>query len=439
MRTFFSCARFRSSFFILCTFFATLSCAATPRPADPLAPIARQFVLLGLAVANKAHDQYLYFGPQAWRSEAQADTRSAVELQTALEQLQQNLIALPPASTPRLAQRRQLLLARIEASVTRAKMLQGQFPASFDEETRLLFGADVPARSEAHFQALIAELEQLIPGEGALPERMAHFRDQFVIPVERLESVMTRAMQECKQRTQQFMPLPAGESVTLNLTEDKPWVGFTEYHGDGTSTVHINRSVPVHIERALELGCHEAYPGHHTHAAVMTDALVRREQWQEFTFIPLYGPQAIIAEGIASYAPFLVFSEAQRQAFEKDTLLPLAGLDASQFEIYSRYLAIKHELIYSWNEAARRHLYGGMSKSETIQWLVDFGLETEATATQRVAFIGALRSYVISYNYGMALVKQYVEREGGDDIHQRWAAFNHLMTTPLVPAELQQP
>lgn len=436
MRTFSQNFIFRFVVICLCSWLAPLVQSEGISKVDSLDQIASDYVLLGLAVAKSDPVQHLYLGPEQWKEQVKDDPRSLAQLQTDLKILAQRLKALPAAGEPLTDLRSSLLEARIIASMTRAGILQGEPPTSFDEETRLMFGVVLPERTEASFVALAQELEQVIPGEGDLSERLARFREQFVIPPERLDTVMARALAECRGRTTQYLQLPEGESVKLNMTRDKPWVGFAEYHGGSHSTIHVNQDVPVHIERALELGCHEAYPGHHTHASMLQEELIHRRGWMEYAFIPLYGPQAVVAEGVASYAPFLVFTEIERAAFEKDVLLPLAGLDGAQFDRYSRYLAIKHELIYSWTEAARRYLYDGMSREETIQWLMKYGLETYETASQRLDFIAALRAYVLSYSHGMDLVKSFIEQEGGEVSSQRWSTFSYLLVTPLTPTEM---
>ncbi len=85
---------------------------------------------------------------------------------------------------------------------------------------------------------------------------------------------------------------------------------------------------------------------------------------------------------------------------------------------------------------ARRYLYAGMPREQVVQWLMEFGLETRATASQRLDFIDAQRAYVINYNYGKQLVRDCVlsrARPGSDDA---WKVFYEVLTTPLMPADL---
>ena len=62
-----------------------------------------------------------------------------------------------------------------------------------------------------------------------------------------------------------------------------------------------------------------------------------------------------------------------------------------------------------------------------------------ARAEQRVRFIDQYRSYVINYNLGQDLVRDYIERRGGtsDKPERRWEEFVALLSTPMLPSELK--
>lgn len=404
---------------------------------DETNQVAEQYVRLGLSLA--AHDPLpiFFFGPEEWRTEAGKQKKPLGELKAQVDRLIAHMQAVQSPEEPSDAERHAALMGRLISMRTRIDMLMGHFPESFEEELRLMYGVTVPRRDEAHFLELTSRLDKLVPGEGELAVRVERFRDQFRIPVDRLEPVMIAAMDECHKRTVGKLELPANEQAKLILVQNKPWVGFTLYKGNSISEILINKDVPVHIDRAIELGCHEAYPGHHVHATLIDAGLVRSRHWMEYTLITLYGPQAIIAEGVASYAEDLVFTPSERLHFEKTKLMPLAGLDASTLEAYNRYREIKHELNYARNEVARRYLYEGMSREEAVAWLRKFGLETEGTAIQRMNFIDAMRAYVVSYNYGKDLVGAYIKRMAGDDVDKRWAAYTSLITRPVIPSDLQ--
>ncbi len=405
---------------------------------DPMAPLAEAYVRLGLQLQNHDPLEYLYLGPDAWRNTARENPLAMPRIQEELAALQAKIAALPTPATGMDQDRRSVLQGRIIAMVTRLDILQGRFPASFDEETRLLFGVQAPHHDEDHFRALVAELDELIPGEGALPARVERFRDQFIIPADKVEAVITESVAECRRRTRAHISLPDNEATSLNMTTGKHWVGFAEFQGDSHTTVHINRDVPIHVERVIQLGCHEAYPGHHVHATLVEAELVRKRGWIEYAYIPLHGSQAVIAEGAANYGVDLAFTPAERIAYERSVILPMAGLDGEQLELYYRYFALLDQLNFARNEVARYYLYGGMPREQAIEWLMEFGLESRGTASQRLDFIAAMRSYVINYNYGKSLVRDYVESQAGPDREARWQVFQQVLSTPIQPQQMRQ-
>jgi hypothetical protein len=421
---------------LLLILLSTVSAATGSERADSMTVIAEDFVRVGLLFQNHDPSPYLFIGPEALRTEAQRQQVPLPDIVAQLVQLRSRIEALPAAVTPDEHRRRRDLAQRITALVTRGGILMGNGPAGFDEEVRLIFGVQVPRYDEAHFRAVAAKLDSIIPGDGDLVARVEAFREQFVIPPERLEAVIGRAIAECRAKTRAHLELPQDEQVTLNITRGKHWVGFAEYRGKGHSIVHLNRDVPVHIERAIELGCHEAYPGHHVHATLVEQEIVERRGWSEYSLITLLGPISVVAEGAANFGVDLAFSRQERIDFERSVLLPLAGLDGRQLETYYHYIDLLDELNFARNEVARKYLYEGLPRDKAVQWLMEFGLETRGTASQRLDFIDAQRAYVITYNYGKQLVRDYVLGKARRESREAWQAFHEILTTPLAPADL---
>ena len=95
-------------------------------------------------------------------------------------------------------------------------------------------------------------------------------------------------------------------------------------------------------------------------------------------------------------------------------------------------------LNYARNEAARGLLYQSWSREKAVKWLVEFGLETRAIAEARITIIEAIRSYVITYNYGLDWVRDSIEAEDTPDTTQKWMRLRDLFEKPVMPIRKHQ-
>jgi len=395
--------------------------------------LANEYLFLELSMGwhDAAHVD-AYFGPEEIRVAANEAQLSLDEIQARALDLEIVIVEMTDESE---ADRLDGIVQRLGALQTRIELAKGQ-QRSFDEESRRLFGAAAPNHDAAHFQAILDEINALVGGEGDLPDRVDQFQSQFAIPADRLADVFDAAIAECRRRTLLYIDLPANESFSIEYVNDKPWSGYNWYQGDAQSLIQVNTDLPIYISRAVDLGCHEGYPGHHTFNALLEKNLVQDSNWAEFSLYPLFSPQSLIAEGSGNYGIELAFPGEERMTFEKEVLFPLAGLDAAMADRYYEMLALLAKLDYAGNEAARDYLNGAIDREEAVQWLIDYALMSPDRARQRTEFFDAYRSYVINYNLGQDLVREYVERDTSD-IAERWVRFEKLLSSPMTAADLK--
>ncbi|EMR01861.1 hypothetical protein [Cesiribacter andamanensis] len=317
-------------------------------------------------------------------------------------------------------------------------MMQGkEYP--FDEEAKRLYDAQPPHYPQAYFDSLLAAIGQELPGSGSVSERWLAYRSGFAIPKEKLDTVFKTAIAEARRRTKAHYALPAEENFRVEYVTGKPWSGYNYYQGGGYSLIQLNTDHAIYIERAVDLACHEGYPGHHVFNVLLEEELVNRRGWMEYSIYPLFSPQSLIAEGSANYGIEVAFPDAERLAFEKEVLFPLAGLNPAEAERYYSILQKIAHLNFAGNEAARLYLNGSLSRQQTADWLVTYTFYDPGKALQRTEFIDRYRSYVINYNLGQELVSRWVERQGGtaQDPQRRWDVFRELLSNPYSASMLQ--
>ena len=421
---------------------ATLGVAcrsSAPAAPDPQAldPIARRYVVLGLNL-GRSDPNYVdaYYGPDSLKQAAAGESLSVAQVRTAAESLIAVLGDGAPAYTDSLVRmRHRYLRVQLGSMVARARLLMGE-KLSFDQEAEALYDAKPPHYSDAHFDSLLGRLDTLLPGKGPLAERYQRFRDRLDIPAAKVDTVFKTAIAACRARTLAHIQLPPGERFDLEYVKGTSWNAYNWYKGQYHSLIQVNLDFPVALDRAIDLACHEGYPGHHVYNALLEQALMRERGWVEISMYPLFSPQSFIAEGSANYGIDMAFPLPERTAFERDSLFPLAGLDTSLAERNAAVRQVIERLNYARNEVARRYLEGQLDSTKAAAAMARYWLSSPGASAKTVRFIDTYRSYVINYNLGKDMVAHWVERTGGGTEAGRWKAFQALLSAPHLPREL---
>lgn len=418
-----------------------LSCTKQEEKMD-INQIAENYVKLVLEIGQYDSDFVdAYYGPEEWKPTGTTNPGefANADFSGRANELLHQLNEVDTRSYSNLDYARlEMLKKQLTAVRTKVEMLNGkQYP--FDEEAQLLYDAQPPSFSEDYFDSLLTGLEQLLPGAGSVAQRYTRYAEGFIIPKDKLDTVFQTAITEARKRTDARFQLPQNENFVLEYVTDKSWSGYNYYQGKSQSLIQLNNDFPIFIERAIDLACHEGYPGHHVFNALLEQNLVDGKGWVEFSVYPLFSPQSLIAEGSANYGIDVAFPGAARVAYEKEVLFPLAGIDPAKADLYYEIQALRSKLNYAGNEAARKYLNGEISREDAAVWLEKYLLYEPERALQRTRFFDQYRSYVINYNLGKDLVAHYVESRGGtaDKPEKRWEVFKELLSNPHTASTLK--
>jgi hypothetical protein len=412
------------------------ACVSAGPARESLDSIARDYVKLQLAVGEN-EEGYIdaYYGPPEWQAQAKmnAGTPAALTQRAAVLTVRLKSIA-DGRLDPLERRRRDFLLAQLKAASTRLAMMQGA-KLSFADEAEALFGVRPELKPLSAYDPILARIERLVPGSGPLAARVDTFQDRFIVPRERLKPVFDAAIAECRRRTLEHIALPANERFTLEFVTGKSWSGYNWYKGDSNSLIQVNTDLPTRISRAVDLGCHEGYPGHHVYNALLEEKLAKGRGWIEYTVYPLYSPQSFIAEGSANYGIELAFPGAEKLGFETRTLYPLAGLPTRDAAAFAALQEAMKDLAGARFTIARDYLEGRIDRARTVELVQKYQLVSKVRAEQSVRFTEQYRSYVINYGLGLDMVRSAVERAGADPA-ARWAAMEKILSEPTLPSDL---
>ena len=141
------------------------------------------------------------------------------------------------------AERREWLALQVRALQTHAETLAG-IERPYAELVERCFAVAPAAHDHAVFAAARAELEDLLPGQEPLVDRLAAWDAGLVVPAQRLGPIVDWLVAELRRRAEPVFGLPAGETLRVSLVRDQPWSGYNWFDGGLRSRVDLNVDLP---------------------------------------------------------------------------------------------------------------------------------------------------------------------------------------------------
>ena len=387
---------------------------------------ARRYVRLAVALGERDPDSLdFYAGP----ADLVADERrnppplSAIAREAEAVSARVSRRTSPDAAG---AARARALVADLAAISARVGLLTGT-KRSYDDESVAFFGVAPPPGGERGLTDIRARIDAMIGGNGRLVDRYAAFAARFTIPAERLPAVISAAVDECRRQTAAHLALPPGERVTIEWVRNKPWSAFSRYLGGARSVIQINTDFRFTVDQALQVSCHEGYPGHHARNTLLT-ARPESGGWPERDVQLTFSPEALASEGAAMLAIDVAFPPAERVRVERDRLFPLADLRGDA-ELHVAVERLVGELQAVQADVARRYLDGALEFARAVTVLEDQALVPHAEAL--VKYINEYRSYVTTYTAGKVAfaekLRACVDTVTSADV--RWRCFQQQGAT----------
>ena len=421
-----------------CLVLSLLVCAlagcreASSRSPGTLDDNARQYIRLAVALGERDPDALDYYvGPDNLTADIRRNPPKLTKIKQSATELSNALAGMPTFSREG-EQRKRFLSAQIHAIAARADLVlrvQSSLPkSSFDEEVYELFGVRFSRQGDSRLSAVRRQIAVLLgPGHGTLAERYSSFEQKLLIPEERIPAVMARSLEFCRKQSLLHLKLPAGESVRLEYVRNKPWRAFSYYKGRYQSVIQVNVDLGLTPDGALQLACHEGYPGHHVFNSLAEENMVRTRHRLEWSVQPTFSPQSFLSEAAASFAGELAFSASERAQIEQNVLFPLAHV---KWNAVPKAVRIQ-ELVDSLHPAelaiAREYLDERLEYARAGQAFQEQALMQNPDPTLR--YLNEYRSYVVTYTEGRDRVMDWVDAHAGNP-PDRWRAFADLLASP---------
>jgi hypothetical protein len=386
--------------------------------------VAEQYVSLALALdALHPGEVDAYFGPARLRLDVR--TPGSLEALTAeTTALSTTASGLPDDG----AGRRARLLGHLRALSARVEARRAAGRGRLREDARQWYGLAVDAVPAAAVAAARAGLDAQLPGPGPLHARLRMHRQEMIVAESRRRAVFAAALDQCRTRTMSHWPLPAGDALEISWRGGQGGAAWHRYLGQGRSALVVDPAGVALFDSAIDVACHEAYPGHHAQFLRLETAFGQAIPPEE-QIVLLHAPDTALREGAAQYGVDLAFPADDRLGFELEVLGPLAGVSSARIRR---------------NHALRAHLrvLERLVSSQLVAW--DEGVLTEAEAVRQLeeeALIGngaaLLRyarehgAYALAYTLGRDRVAGTVAAERARTGAGRWVVLADLIQSGM--------
>jgi hypothetical protein len=393
-------------------------------------PVVRDYLLIGLRLGRLvAGFVDCWIGDPALAQQvADEPTPDPAELARQTRQLQQ---ALPDSELD--PQRQRYLAAQLRGLECTGLRLAGQ-QMSFRAEVESYFEVEITLSEPDRYAEAHQELAALLPGPGALADRVAAFVERDKTPPQHLAAAIQAVSDALRDRVRVTFGLPAGETVEYRIVDNKPWNAFNQYLGQFRSKVELNVDVGHRMAALPLLATHESYPGHHTEHCLKEAGLVTARQHAEHAIALVNTPQCLVAEGTAELALTAIMSSGWG-SWTADILAEM-GLRMDG-ELAERVLSATMKLLAARQDAAILLHDRGADSEDVVRYLQRWMLVGEDRARQMLRFLTdpLWRAYTTTYIEGARLVGAWLAaRPEAQPVADR---FRKLLQQPLLPSTLR--
>lgn len=331
--------------------------------------------------------------------------------------------------TPLELRRTAWLTDQLVALSALARLADGE-EIGFVDLAEQLFGIQVRPEPEETFATARRMIEAALPGSRSLQARLQEHERSATIPPGEVIGTLRSLAETMRRRMLTQLWLPPGESVTIEPLEGEPWVAETRYLGDRRSRVRVNLGLPVSLARVVELAAHECYPGHHAEV-VVKDALLVAAGHAEASLLLDLAPEAVIHEGMATYAREVVMSDAELAA-ELEQVARRLGLSVV---IGAEMIVQRAQRLLTpaiGNAALQLHVDGRPPKA-VHRYLGEVGLLADAQLEATFSLISdpTWARYFFTYIEGRRLVGEWLVREG------QTHGYGRLLAEQLTPSQVR--
>ena len=226
------------------------------------------------------------------------------------------------------------------------------------------------------------------------------------------QPVMQLILDEARRRTLRLIDLPEGESLDLQVVEDKPYGAANWYLGNYRSRLELNISRPMNLFGLVYQMAHEGYPGHHAEFSIKESGIYRATGCVEQS-LSLIGPQLVISEGLALLASEIIFSAQELADWAAEHLLPLVELDPTEVDLLRLIEGSRSFMLDDIGSNLELLLESGQSQAQALDYALAYTPYSFELLEKFCSFSKSplMRIYTFAYSQGKKLLRPLMQSE----------------------------
>ncbi len=289
---------------------------------------------------------------------------------------------------------------------------------------------------EQEFERALALIDRALPGAGDVRTRYQAWQECMRLPIEKadlLAPLMREMLDEAQRRTRQIIDLPEGEMLAAETIRGVNYGAANWYQGGFRSKMELNIDRPVYLFSMLYQMCHEGYPGHHTESCLKEKYIFQEQGYLEQSLFFSFGPQLVIAEGIASCAPEMIFTPVEAAEWMQRRVLPLLGSQAIEADLE---LMLEAFTVISPDDMGS-NLAILIEAGRTQEEILEYGLAYSPYSAEQISsFLPWLdawlsRIYSFTYSHGKRLIRPGLSGSGRQDFIRK------ILTEQVLPSRIR--
>lgn len=356
--------------------------------------------------------------------------KSIREILDESDNLIQNLQSYKQSASADEMDRVNYILEHVINLNTRARLILGE-SMDFNSMTEKLYSLVAPEYDYTQFDDIIEKINQALPGNGTVVQKIETLRNRLLIPKDRLLHVLKGTTQEFHDVSIKHMSLTGNSMPRVRVRELPDNMEFLSIlFGYDYNHLEYERNFnllfPWTVEKVVECIGHEMEPGHITFYEKRTQSYIDT-CWPEMAVVSQYSASSAFTEGAARYAISMCFEHSieKQLDFEYEFILKPAGLDPSLLDILPLWHKYSEISGYGKLEATRNVWDKKWSLSEASSFLKKYGFIPADADDVVVRKLAADDGHFVSHDYARDVVKSYF-RSITNSVNEEWDLYEKL-------------